>query len=200
MTVTKNKWIKRGERPLLPGETNSPNVITDSQDNPGEIRAFRGTTTLAYPIGQIAKAVCEPKDRLNWVERMSEDILIKGNPEDGEWLSYEAYQLIWPISDRDYVFKQNVQTTSCEGKKRTVVNVVSIEHPEYPEKPKRVRGTLTSCSFTLNEINNNKTHIEVIVQVDPEGRLPRFLKNIIQKGWAIKTLRALNKYLGENKN
>ena len=191
----KTKWIKRDEQALLPGIAESPNVLTESQDNPGQIRLFRGTTSLAFPIDLVAKAVSEPGARLNWVERVAEDLLIEGKPEDGEWLSYEAYKLIWPISDRDYVFKQTMESSAHEGKKRTVVNVVSIEHPDYPERPKRVRGLLPTCTFTLQEINEHMTDIVVVVQVDPGGSLPEFLKNMIQKGWALKTLRALNKYL-----
>ena len=198
MTATEKKtnWIKRDEQALLPGVADSPNVLTESQDRPGQIRMFRGTTSLAYPIDLVAKAVSEPEARLNWVERMAEDILIEGKPEDGEWLSYEAYELIWPISDRDYVFRQTMETSAYEGKKRTVVRVASIEHPDYPERPKRVRGLLPACTFTLNEVNEHTTDIVVVVQVDPGGSLPNFLKNLIQKGWALKTLRALNSYLG----
>ena len=194
-TEKETNWIKRDEQALLPGVVESPNVLTESQDSPGQIRVFRGTTSLTYPIDLIAKAISEPEARLNWVERMAEDILIEGKPEDGEWLSYEAYELIWPVSDRDYVFRQTMDSSVHEGKKITVVNVVSIEHPDYPERPKRVRGFLPTCTFTLHEVNEHMTDIVVVVQVDPGGSLPEFLKNMIQKGWALKTLRALNNYL-----
>ena len=191
----KTNWVKVGKQPLMLGISEGPIVLTESKDVSGQIRMFRGTTSLAYPIDLVAKAVCEPKARLNWVERMSEDILIEGKPEDGEWLSYEAYELIWPISNRDYVFRQTIENSLREGKKRTVVKVVSIEHPDYPERPKRVRGFLPTCTFSLEEITSNMTVVVVVVQVDPGGSLPEFLKNMIQKGWALKTLRALNKYL-----
>jgi len=34
-----------------------------------------------------------------------------------------------------------------------------------------------------------------MVQVDPGGSIPGFVKNLIQKGWSLKTMRALNTYM-----
>jgi hypothetical protein len=187
-------WIKVDEKPLEPGIPNSPISITESKDIPGEIRMFRGTTIIASGIDKITTAVCQPEARLKWVERMSENILIKGNPDEGKWLSYEAYDLIWPISNRDYVFEQTLEKTLYQKKNRTVVKVASIEHPDYPEKSNKVRGTLPSCTFTLDEVSEKETHLEVMVQVDPGGSIPGFMKNMIQKGWSLKTMRALNNY------
>jgi hypothetical protein len=188
-------WIKVDEKPLEPGVPNSPMSITESKDIPGEIRMFRGTTIIASGIDKITTAVCQPEARLKWVERMSENILIKGNPDEGKWLSYEAYDLIWPISNRDYVFEQTLEKSLYQKKNRTVVKVASIEHPDYPEKSNKVRGTLPSCTFTLDEVSEKETHLEVMVQVDPGGSIPGFMKNMIQKGWSLKTMRALNNYV-----
>jgi hypothetical protein len=188
-------WIKVDEKPLEPGIPNSPISITESKDIPGEIRMFRGTTIIASGIDKITTAVCQPEVRLKWVERMSENILIKGNPDEGKWLSYEAYDLIWPISNRDYVFEQTLEKTLYQKKNRTVVKVASIEHPDYPEKSNKVRGTLPICTFTLDQISKKETHLEVMVQVDPGGSIPGFMKNMIQKGWSLKTMRALNNYV-----
>jgi len=188
-------WMKVDEKPLEPGVPNSPMSITESKDIPGEIRIFRGTTTIACDIDKITKAVCQPEARLKWVERMSKNILIKGKPDDGAWLSYEAYDLIWPISNRDYVFQQTLEKSLYQKKNRAIVKVTSIEHPDYPEKPDRVRGTLPICTFTLDELNEKETHLEVMVQVDPGGSIPRFIKNMIQKGWSLKTMRALNNFV-----
>ncbi len=188
-------WMKVDEKPLEPGVPKSPMSITESKDIPGEIRIFRGTTTIACDIDKITKAVCQPEARLKWVERMSKNILIKGKPDDGAWLSYEAYDLIWPISNRDYVFQQTLEKSLYQKKNRAIVKVTSIEHPDYPEKPDRVRGTLPICTFTLDELNEKETHLEVMVQVDPGGSIPRFIKNMIQKGWSLKTMRALNNFV-----
>jgi len=32
---------------------------------------FPGTTTLAYGMAEISKAVCDPEARMKWVERMT---------------------------------------------------------------------------------------------------------------------------------
>ena len=188
-------WMKVDEKPLEPGVPNSPMSITESKDIPGEIRIFRGTTTIACDIDKITKAVCQPEARLKWVERMSKNILIKGKPDDGAWLSYEAYDLIWPISNRGYVFQQTLEKSLYQKKNRIIVKVTFIEHRDYPEKPDRVRGTLPICTFTLDEVSEKETHLEVMVQVDPGGSVPRFIKNMIQKGWSLKTMRALNNFV-----
>ena len=188
-------WMKVDEKPLEPGVPKSPMSITESKDIPGEIRIFRGTTTIACDIDKITKAVCQPEARLKWVERMSKNILIKGKPDDGKWLSYEAYDLIWSTGNRDYVFQQTLEKSLYQKKNRSIVKVASAEHPNYPEKPDRVRGTLPICTFTLDEVSEKETHLEVMVQVDPGGSIPRFIKNMIQKGWSLKTMRALNNFV-----
>jgi hypothetical protein len=193
-----NNWIKIDEKLLEPEVSASPKAITESKDIPGEIRMFRGTTTLAYGIDEIANAVCYPETRMKWVERMAEDILIAGNPDEGKWLSYEAYDLAWPVSNRDYVFKQTLEKSLHQQKNRTIIKVASIEHPDYPVKSNLVRGVLPTCVFTLNEVSEKETHLEVMVQVDPGGSIPGFIKNIIQKGWSLKTMRALNNYMKNN--
>jgi hypothetical protein len=188
-------WTKIDEKPLETGVSASPQAITESKDIPGEIRMFRGTTTLAHRIDEIAKAICDPDARMKWVERIAEDILIIGTPDEGKWLSYEAYDLLWPVSNRDYVFQQTLEKSLHQKKNRTIVKISSVEHPDFPKKSDRVRGVLPTCSFTLDKVNEKETRLEVMIQVDPGGSMPGFIKNIIQKGWSLKTMQALNKYL-----
>ena len=188
-------WKKIDEKLLDPQLPNSPKAITESKDIPGEIRKFRGTTIIAHNIDRITKAVSEPEERLKWVERMAQDILIEGNLDEGKWLSYEAYDLVWSVSNRDNVFEQTLEKSIHKDKNRTRITVTSIEHPDYPITSSRVRGELPTCVFTLDQISQKETHIEVMVQVDPGGSIPGFIKNIIQKGWSLKTMRALNNYL-----
>lgn len=188
-------WTPCDEQPLVPSAAGSPTAKTEYQDVPGEIRMFRGTTRMAFSADQLAFAVADVDARKKWVERMSDDVLIEGSIEEGEWLSYESYDLIWPVSNRDYVFRQTMQKSTAAGRGRAVVTVASIEHPDYPITADRVRGALPQCTFSFEEISDTETNVEVIVRVDPGGRLPGFLKNAIQKGWALKTMRALNTYL-----
>tara|TARA_B100000767_G_C19551787_1_gene445284 strand:- start:9 stop:605 length:597 start_codon:yes stop_codon:yes gene_type:complete len=195
-----NNWIKIDEKILEPEVSGSPTAITERKDIPGEIRMFRGTTSLAYGVDEIANAVCDPEIRMKWVERMAEDFLIEGNPDEGKWLSYEAYDLVWPISNRDYVFQQTLEKSQHQKMNRTTINVSSIDHPDYPEKSNRVRGVLPTCVFTIDEVSEKESNIEVMVQVDPGGSIPDFIKNMIQKGWSLKTMRALNNYMKNHEN
>lgn len=188
-------WIKFDEQPLVASEASSPKTVTEYQDVPNEIRMFRGTTTMAFTVDQVALAVSDVEARKKWVERMADDVLFEGSFEEGEWLSYESYDLIWPVSNRDYVFRQTHKKSTVDGKAHAVVSVTSITHPDYPVTADRVRGLLPTCLFTLDELATGETHVEVVVQVDPGGSLPGFVKNMIQKGWSLKTLRALNTYL-----
>jgi hypothetical protein len=58
-------------------------LIHDEEKILGEISIFLGSTTLAYCIDEIANSVCDSEARMKWVERMAEDILIAGNPDEG---------------------------------------------------------------------------------------------------------------------
>ena len=63
--------IKIDVKTLQSGISGSPTTTTESKDVAGEIRMFRDTTTLAYGIEEISKAVCDPEARMKWVERMA---------------------------------------------------------------------------------------------------------------------------------
>ena len=154
---------------------------------------------MPFSIDKVAFAISDVKARKKWVERLSDDILIDGRLEEGEWRSYEWYDLSWPVSDREYVFSNTLKKTITSGKTQVVVTAKSITHPDYPERTDRVRGDLPQCIYTLTQVHDEKTHIEVVVQVDPAGSLPEFLVNLIQKDWALKTLRALYGYLETQK-
>ena len=193
--MTANTWIKIDEKALEPQVSSCLQAITERMDVPGEMSMFRGTTKLAYGMDEIAKTVCEPKARMKWVERMTENSLIEGKPNQEKWLSYEAYDLVWPLSNRDYVLQQTLEKSLHQKKNRTRIKVVSVEHADYPEKSHRVRGLLPTCVFTLDETTNKETHFELMVQVDPGGSMPGFIKNMIQKGSALKTMRALNNFM-----
>jgi hypothetical protein len=189
-------WTLLYEKPLKEAMPSGFKIVVETRDPPGEIRMFRGTTKMPFSIDKVAFAVSDPEARKNWVERLSDDVLIDGQPEEGEWRSYEWYNLSWPVSDREYVFSNTMKKVADADQTQVIVTTHSIEHPDYPQRADRVRGDLPKCVYTLTQKpDSEETLVEVVVQVDPAGSLPGFLVNLIQRDWALKTLRALNGHL-----
>jgi len=150
-------------------------------------------------IGRIAFALIDIESKKKWVNRLNDQQLIDGDVYGIEFKSYEYYKLDWPISDREYVLQSNWTINTASEISSAQLSISSIMHQTYPLRKDRVRGDLQQLVFSLKAVKPNVTEIKVEIQVDPTGKLPKFLANMIQKNWPLTTLRSLNKELNQGK-
>jgi len=193
-------WIKTNIQPLSKDNDSKERVIVEMYNkNENETSIFRGTTKLNSTISRVAFVLVDIDSKKKWVNRLNGHHLIEGDLFGMDYCTYEHYNLAWPISDREYVLEAK-WTIDLDSKFPSAkLTISSTNHKNYPIRKDRVRGDLQKLVFHLKEVAPKTTEVTVEIKVDPKGKLPKFLANLIQKNWPLTTLRALNKELNQGK-
>ena len=158
-----------------------------SKDVPGsDLMAFKGVKTMPVPITKVAQVLLDkdPETKKEWIA-MVVDFKILDIKDDYNSITYSSYDLPWPMSDRDYVV-----ASAMKINKATQTVFISLNSTVHPKAPKTVgvRAHLVRSHYKLVALPGNKTEVTVEIQTDPKGLLPKWLVNVIQKGWPYKTL------------
>lgn len=162
---------------------------------PEGIASFGARTTMNYSLARLAYVVQHPDARIKWINRLSDLVLLKGKALDNEQLVYERYSAIWPFRDRDFVLKGEWNLVLNPLPKATW-RLHSVDDVEENTKSNLVRGHLEFYSMQLTQINSLQTEVVIKMKADAKGMLPQAVKNLLQKNWGLKTLRALNDFAG----
>jgi hypothetical protein len=141
---------------------------------------FRGEGLVDVHIGRLVKVIKTPGLGPEWVDLQVESKeLVRDGDESA--IIYNKYDLSWPVSDRDYVMRQN--TTYDATTKVVTVTYESIEDERFPADDCCVRAVAVRTFWKFTYVSETQTHIEVEVYTDPKGALPAWLVNMIQRGW-----------------
>jgi len=112
----------------------------------------------------------------------------------------QIYKLPWPFLKREYVVRcEDTKPRGRHGGHRTHC-VSTPTHPSAPEKADRVRGsseTLWVFTQSTTAEGVQRTHIHFEGIVDPKGRLPRSVVNMIAKHTCVSTVTGLAKLADE---
>lgn len=149
--------------------------------------AFKGEMTMSSSLGRILAVLADNNHRKEWIDRLEEStVLERSGPY--EYVVYQHFSLPVPISDRDYVYRGR----AVKGPGGSVIlQMHSVTHAKAPETV-GVRAKLIRSKYVLTPKGENSTHVLVEIQTDPQGWLPAWLVNMIQKSWPMKTLLALD--------
>lgn len=151
-----------------------------------DLVAFRGEALLDAPIEKLCWVLADNDHRTEWVDRLEKSVLLE-RIGPYEYVVYQQFDLPFPISDRDYVYRG--KAVGGPGG-RVVLHMHSVQHPKAPETV-GVRANLIGSKYELIPKNKQQTIVIVEIHTDPKGLIPSWLVNTIQKGWPRKTLVAL---------
>ena len=190
--------IKINDQPLYKGDNSGERIVVErNSPNKNETPTFRGSTKLASSLSRVAFVLIDINAKKKWVNRLAGHKLVEGDIFGMEYKTYEHYDLAWPISDREYVLEAQ-WTTDLVGKFPSAkLAIRSTTHKDYPIRKDRIRGDLQKLVFYIKELAPQTTEATVEIKVDPKGKMPPLLANLIQKNWPLTTLRALNKALNQ---
>jgi START domain len=150
----------------------------------------RGEAIINAPLNRILFVLSDIDRSFEWVDGLKTSKVLEQNGLL-ETVVYQEFNLPWPISNRDFVFRG---TARKEADGRVVIEIKSEDHPLAP-KTTGVRGELIESRYTLTPMGDSQTKLEVEVLCDPKGMIPTWLVNLIQKSWPQKTLTALMRQL-----
>jgi hypothetical protein len=140
----------------------------------------RGVATIQVPLCQAMGMYLDTKRAPNWVNLM---VRLDATPIAGsaDVLERHVYDMPWPVSDREFVFKR---TTVWEDASKTVtVTYHSVEDAKYPHTEELVRGIDHGSFWKFTVVDATHTRVEAVAMVDPQGALPSWLFNSVQRAW-----------------
>lgn len=152
--------------------------------------AFRGETELDAAPEQVLWVLATNERRTEWVDLCAESrVLERLGPYDQ--VIYQRFALPWYLSDRDYVYRATAVRTPEGG---VELRLSSCEHPQAPETC-GVRARLIESRYLLTPLPGGKTRIAVEIHTDPMGMVPKWLVNVVQAEWPLKTLSGIKQQL-----
>ena len=170
------------------GEIDGVKVWKKSVEGSG-LLAFRGEVTADVSVGQIMAVFTNPKKRKDWVARFRDSKNLETGPGFAEyWIAFNAP---FPVSNRDYVLRS--EGFPDPDARVYVSKIKSITRKDTPEHDCCVRADVTRTYYRFEALRGEKPRVKMTVEVhmDPQGMLPNWLINMIQKKWPADTLNGL---------
>lgn len=177
-----NAWEKIGDE---------EGIRVFRKEVPGSsVVAFRGEATLEAPIEKVLWVLGDNTHRTEWVDRLEKSVVLE-KKSTYESVVYQHYSLPFPASDRDYVYRGKA-TRDKSG----VVTLLleSVTHPKAPPTI-GVRANLIKSRYLLTPKGKDRTFVVVEIHTDPQGSIPSWLVNLVQKSWPMKTMKNMREHL-----
>jgi len=176
--TTQPAWDFVAEKPGIKVYTRTTNASS-----------FKEIRIKADMEGQIDTLQSIVNDAINyesWVYKCSGGVSIK--PTEGFNTAYAAItDFPFPMSDRELVAKSK-QWQDDEGR----LHSHTFSAPDdIPLKPGIVRIRDYEAKWVMEQIDENRIHVEYISKVDPGGNIPAWVVNLAITAGPIKTFEAL---------
>ena len=184
-TQTKYKWHLAKEIDDI--------KIFEADVKGADVVAFRGETTLNYPIERVVSSLADMKRKEEWMHDLKEVRTLEVLSPRVR-IEYYHSGTPWPLSDRDFIYRAEFKYFSAE--KTFVLNLENAEHKMMPPKKGIVRGKIIESNYYITKTDNpNITKMAVEILVDPMGSVPKWIVNIFQKDWPRNTLTGLKRLM-----
>jgi hypothetical protein len=156
-------------------------VASYSRSIPGsKVLAMKGVSTLDVPIGRLIGVYLDAARAPKWVDLM---ISLEEHklPGGHDAIERQLYDMPWPVYDREFVFKRTVAIDPAT--KTVTISYKSIQDARHPVTDDYVRATDYGSYWKFTALPGGKTRVEAVAMVDPEGSLPAWLFNSVQRSW-----------------
>lgn len=179
-TALGEEWIKTGE-------SNGIQVFKKEQgDNP--LITFRGEGLVDASLTKVLSVFADVVRKNEWVD-LSYNVKLLQEFSPFKNIHYVAFKAPRFIEDRDYIYSQEMKFDKAT--KTASVDCKSIEYKDAPATV-GVRAQLNYASYKFEQREGGKkTYVTAEINTDLKGLLPKWLVNITQKSWPIKTLSGL---------
>ena len=149
---------------------------------------FKGIAEIDAPIEVIVEVFKDIPSFTQWYGFCKEIKLLKHDSENHR-VMYFVLKTMGPVKDRDLVMEAFDKFDKQSGKNTITINALKEEL--VPIQDKYVRMTDLNATYSMNRIDQDRTHVVYTVKADPAGYIPAFISNIIQKDQPFLTLKGL---------
>lgn len=159
-----------------------------------DVVAFKGDAIIDANIQEVMSVLYDMDNKKEWVARLVEAKIVRPLNKTSR-IEYNRSRTPWPLSDRDFVYKAKINFN--KNKTFAKIRLSSVTDKKMPKKSGIVRGELKESMYTLTQLKNGKTRLTVEILADPKGMLPKWLVNIIQKKWPLKTINGIREQVAK---
>lgn len=146
-------------------------------------------TVIDADLLRIENILNDEERRVTWVPYLTESRRLHTfSPADS--LQYNRFDAPWPAADRDIVFRV---IRAPQGDNNVTYLMKSEDSPLMPQQKRIVRALLLESTYTLTAVNEHQTQVELVFHAYPQGWVPLWIVNIIQRAFpflVLKNLRA----------
>lgn len=163
-------------------------VEVSSQSVPGsDIIAVRGETVIDVHISVLWSVLTVAERTPEWADLLLSNTHLEVISEN-ERVVKHIYDMPWPVTDRDFVMNEK---RSLNPEARTASFL--FHSVDAPLTEGLVRGTASRTFWQFTAIDDSHTHVVLEAHATPNGRLPVFLVNYIQRDWPYENIDGLRK-------
>ena len=152
--------------------------------------AFRGSGAIPEPIGKVLSVILDTRREAEWIDGLLEARVLRvvSATEDYEYCRIGSGFFL--IKDREVV-SHNVLTFDPKSR-RAVVDTVSADLPDVPRRPGTVRAALEHSYMIIGSVDGGRaTSFVMEALFDPRGSVPKWMVNLFQKRFPVRTIRKI---------
>ncbi len=143
--------------------------------------SIRGETVIDASVEDVAAVMKDNSKAAEWIPMVVDrhDIRMTG---PNERMEYTHVGMPWPVTDRYFI---NLGKAEYLPNGVLRLSVRSVEHPDPSLlEDDKVLGSLHYSVFLLTPVDGGKrTHLELEVNTDPKGLIPKWMVNMAQRSW-----------------
>jgi hypothetical protein len=143
---------------------------------------------------KVAAILMDVSRKLEWVHNIREARLVR-HIGTFERVEYNHTHVPWPLSDRDFVFHARAELDKEKGS--IEFRLASMQEPGEEPKKGRVRARIYNSGYLLEPLDGGKkTLLSVEIHADPQGSVPKWIANMFQKKWPLRTIQGIRAQAG----
>ena len=160
----------------------------ESKNSP--IESLRAEGIIKAPVDKIVAILRDVTSATDWVPNLKTRDYVQ-NISDTEAILYDISIMPWPVQNRDMVVHHTLSISP--DKHHLSLNFKSVKNSNAPKGKDFVRATIHKGLIEFHP-RGEHTFMKMVILVDPNGAIPKFLVNLIQVKLPFEFLDALNKF------
>lgn len=158
------------------------------------LKSFRGEADVKTCLEKIYEMIGNVQNVDWWDEDISE-LRILSQQKDQFVNYYLIYDVPWPLTDRDLCVQAHIRTDAEKGCRTVYAEPLP---DKVAEKPGLVRIKNYWQKWTIQDKGNGVIHLTLEGFVDPAGKVPAWLYNLVITDTPLKIIRGIKDCIESN--
>ncbi len=165
--------------------------IFTRKEGGNSLKSFRGVAEIHAPIEDVYNLIGNVKN-LDWWDKNLREIKVLHYEKEKRAQYYLVYDSPWPVTDRDLCVDATITTDPVTGVR--TIRAVPLENV-VPENHAYVRIKEYRQSWILTPTGKGVVHAVLEGYVDPAGRVPDWIYNMVITDTPLKIIRGIKQRL-----